>query len=122
MNVKQALEWLKFAKSNLLQADRKRKPKDILYEDLCFNCQQCVEKSLKSLLIYHNIDFPKTHSINILLDLLKQNNIYIPEFMNQAVILNVYAVITRYPNDYNKVERTDFLLALKVTKEIYNWI
>ncbi len=122
MNDKQIDEWIKFAKSNLSQADRKRKPKDVLYEDLCFNCQQCVEKSLKALLIYNNIEFPKTHSINLLLDLLISNSIYIPDFVKNSVILNVYAVITRYPNDYNKIKRNDYLEALKITKDVFEWV
>ncbi|HPO50987.1 MAG TPA: HEPN domain-containing protein [Spirochaetota bacterium] len=122
MNDKQIDEWIKFAKSNLSQADRKRKPKDVLYEDLCFNCQQCVEKSLKALLIYNNIEFPKTHSINLLLDLLISNSIYIPDFVKNSVILNVYAVITRYPNDYNKITRNDYLEALKITKDVFEWV
>ncbi len=32
-------EWLKRAKSNLTIAKPNRKKRDVLYEDLCFECQ-----------------------------------------------------------------------------------
>ena len=33
----------------------------------CFHFQQAVEKYLKTFLIFHNKDFPKTHNIDLLL-------------------------------------------------------
>ena len=64
-----AKEWLKRARSNLAQAKLGVVSSDILYEDLCFDTQQAVEKSLKSLCIIHNMAFPKTHDIAYLIDL-----------------------------------------------------
>jgi len=121
MNENDVKKWLVYAKSNLTKADKKRKPKNILYEDLCFDCQQCTEKSLKALLIFYNLKFPNTHSINLLIDLLKSNNIFIPDFVKDGVVLNEYAVITRYPGNYQKVERKDFIEALNVSKKIFEW-
>ena len=37
---------------------------------VCFHSQQAVEKYLKALLTYHQIEFPKTHDIATLLDLI----------------------------------------------------
>ena len=37
--------------------------KDILCYAICFHCQQCVEKSLKAFLMYHEINFPKIHDL-----------------------------------------------------------
>jgi len=54
-------EWLKRARSNLERARAKKTSDEILYEDLCFDAQQAVEKSLKALLVRLDKPFPKTH-------------------------------------------------------------
>lgn len=38
-------KWLKRAKSNLVRAKQPR-PEEVYYEDLCYDAQQSVEKSL----------------------------------------------------------------------------
>ena len=38
------MEWLGRAKSNLERAKLGRASEDILYEDICFDCQQAAEK------------------------------------------------------------------------------
>ncbi len=62
-NSDRAKEWLKRAKSSLAQAKIGMATPEILYEDLCFDAQQAVEKSLKAVCIFNNIEFPKTHNI-----------------------------------------------------------
>jgi HEPN domain-containing protein len=47
-------DWLIHAESNLYRARIGRSSDKILYEDLCYDCQQAAEKSLKSLLIAYN--------------------------------------------------------------------
>jgi len=44
------LNWLKSARSNLERAKMGKVSQGILYEDLCFDAQQAVEKSLKAIL------------------------------------------------------------------------
>ena len=44
-------DWLKRARSNLAVAAAGKTSEEVLYEDLCFYCQQSVEKSIKALLI-----------------------------------------------------------------------
>lgn len=48
-------EWLRRAKSNLAKS-KTPKTENILYEDFCFDCQQCAEKALKGLIITYGID------------------------------------------------------------------
>ncbi|GAI08445.1 unnamed protein product, partial [marine sediment metagenome] len=54
------LNWLKRARSSLERAKMGKVSQGILYEDLCFDAQQAVEKSLKAILIKLNQSFPKT--------------------------------------------------------------
>ncbi|MDI6735051.1 MAG: HEPN domain-containing protein [bacterium] len=43
------LEWLKRAKSHLARAKLGKTSEEVLYEDLCFDCQQVAEKTIKAL-------------------------------------------------------------------------
>lgn len=50
--------WLIRARSNLERARAGKISEEILFEDLCFDCQQAVEKSLKAWVISRDIIFP----------------------------------------------------------------
>ena len=117
-------EWLKRAKSNLYIAisfDIKNLPEEIYLEDLCFNLQQCAEKCLKAVLIKYQYNFSKTHDIAFLMKLVKENTtIKIPENIEEAKKLNVYAVKTRYPN-WNKLSVENYNEAVKIAKETLSW-
>lgn len=104
-DVKKAVEWLRRAKSNLACAKTGKISQDVLNEDLCFNAQQAVEKALKSLCIVHGIVFPRTHDISYLIELLEKGNVHIPEKINMAKLLTDYAVETRYPGNYEPVDK-----------------
>ncbi len=87
---------------------------DILYEDLCYDAQQAVEKAMKSVCILHEIVFPKTHDIAYLIKLLEKGNVEVPKELQNAKILTSYAVETRYPEDYEPVDEDDYLKAVKI--------
>lgn len=74
-----AKEWLLRAKSNIARARLGKASDDILYEDICFDAQQSVEKALKSICVMHNIIFNKAHDISYLIDLLDTAGIILPQ-------------------------------------------
>lgn len=45
---------------------------EIVTDGVCFHSQQAVEKLLKAFLVSKNIDFGKTHNINLLLEQCKK--------------------------------------------------
>ncbi len=94
--------WLARARSSLAISKTKL-DEDIFYEDLCFQAQQAVEKALKGLLIFYNVDPEKTHNLVLLIQELS-HYCELPEEVNEAVILNDYAVQTRYPGDFTPIE------------------
>ncbi len=116
------LNWLKRARSNLERAKMGKVSQGILYEDLCFDAQQAVEKSLKAILIKLNQSFPKTHSIGILLKLIEEAGVEIPENINQAKLLTAYAVDSRYPGDYEPVSKEEYEEALKIAEDVFKWL
>lgn len=62
-------DWLRYAQSDLELAQLGHSPR-ILLETLCFHAQQAAEKSIKAVLMTQNIPIPRTHSIDVLLNLL----------------------------------------------------
>lgn len=51
--------WLVRARSNIVRARQGKSVPDIMYEDLCFDCEQAAEKALKCLLILRGIVPPR---------------------------------------------------------------
>ena len=127
--MKEYEEWLKRAKSSLEHGKRVSEEDlfdnggFIFYEELCFDLQQSVEKALKALLIFLEVEFPKTHNLSQLLKLIEDNSeIVIPSYINRARRLNDYAVQTRYPDDYEKVTKENYEEALEIAEDVYSWV
>lgn len=116
--------WLQKAENDLkvaeivLESDEEKKP----FDTVCFHCQQAVEKWLKAYLIYLDVMFPRTHSAAQLIELglaLDQNL----KQLEKAELLTVYAVETRYPEDFympNEEEAKEaYCIALQVKTYIF---
>lgn len=115
-------EWLKRARSNMARAKMGKLSEAILYEDLCFDCQQTVEKSLKGLLIHIGIGFPRIHSITRLIELIEEAGITVPEYVKDAITLTVYAVDARYPSNQESVEENEYQEAVEIAEKVYDWV
>lgn len=109
-------QWLTRALSNLDRARAGKIQNTILYEDLCFDCQRTVEKSLKALLVAHDGECPHTHIIALLLETLEQNRIPVPNDMKLSVDLTEYAGHTRYPGLYDPVTEASTCPAIATSK------
>jgi HEPN domain-containing protein len=95
-------EWIGKANADLEAAEQllpTAQGRSGLREIVAFHCQQAVEKYLKAFLTYHQIDFPKTHSIRRLLRLAGRVNKEIPEALRDAAWLTPFGVEARYPDD-----------------------
>lgn len=64
-----------------------------------FHAQQSTEKYLKAFLTYHQVEFPKTHSIAELLDIVSRVVPALADELDDAVALTPYGVEVRYPGD-----------------------
>lgn len=90
------------------------------YEELCFDCQQSAEKALKGVLVHLGLDFPRTHSFEKLLYILK-GRLIIPNHIYDVLDLSDYAVSTRYPDDYVEVTGSEYNQAVEIAERVYNW-
>ena len=112
-------DWLQRARSNLEGAKAGKVSEHVLYEDLCFDAQQCAEKTIKALLVYLNKEFPWTYSIEELLGIVSEAGIEIPENIKRAVILTRYTVHTRYPGLASPVDEIDYREAVELSERVF---
>jgi HEPN domain-containing protein len=113
-------EWIARAKSSFDLAQVKIFGY-IQYEDLCFQLQQSSEKALKGLLIYYGVEPEFTHNIQILLNELEKFT-GIPESVTEANKITKYAVVTRYPGEYDDITKEDYEKAVKIAKGCLDWV
>lgn len=114
--------WLVRARSNIARARQGKNAPDIVYEDLCFDCEQAAEKALKGLLILKGIVPPQTHSLALLIEALEKHDGSVPDTVKVAVSLTHYAVSTRYPGSYEPVKEREYQKALKGAETVFLWV
>ena len=113
-------DWLRRAQSSLALAKVPR-PKDALWEDLCFHAQQAAEKALKAVLVEKKIPFRFVHDLNELIDTLEEHGQKMPEQVKKSVILTGYAVATRYPGNYEPVSKNEWKDAVVLAEAVVSW-
>lgn len=112
--------WMERSKSSLKIAQIENN-NGIYYEDLCFQAQQSVEKALKALLIKKGLEPKRTHNLIVILQDV-MNHYKVPEDLKNIIILNDYAVQTRYPGDYTPVDKEEYSKAISIAIKAVNWV
>lgn len=102
--------WFKKAENDLRTAEYTMTMDDPPYDTVCFHTQQCAEKYLKGFLAFHKIDFPKTHSLEDLVELCKRVVPEIETYLEMSRFFQVTALkcailmkfITIFPKKMHK--------------------
>ena len=89
-------------------------------EKINFELQQAVEKLLKSILSFYKIRIPKTHNIEKLIIICKQNNIALIHNVDILKNLSVFAVEGRYSIICDDIE--DTYKYLQITKKLLTFV
>ena len=84
----------------------------------CFHSQQAAEKYLKAFLTYHQVEFPKTHDIDELLDLIAPIDSKLSESLRDVIALTNYGVDVRYPGDFPNVTGSDAQQAIQMAEKV----
>lgn len=92
-----------------------------------FHCQQAIEKSLKALLCSHDVEFPRTHNIVLLLDLLPESlSTQVPVERDIPVLLTPFGVLLRYdeigPTQAESEMLPDVLVLLASAQAVLQWV
>jgi len=115
-------QWLNKANDDLRSAEylstmRHPTPDEVI----CNLCQQSTEKYLKGFLFLHNIEPPRTHDLNDLLEMcvkLEKNFSVLSPIMH---VLSTYAVVPRYPNELG-ITSDDMKTAIRYAKNTQEFV
>lgn len=83
-----------------------------------FHCQQSVEKYIKALLTYDQVEFPKTHHIGRLRMLVETVHREAAEAMIEAEWLTPFGADTRYPGDAAEMLPGDEVKAIETARSV----
>jgi len=111
--------WMRFAEGHLAFARSQSEEK--ILELLCFHTQQAAEKAIKAVLVHFNIQVPRTHSIENVIDKAAQR-INIPAHVHEAANLTPYANATRYPGNYEPRTNADLMHAINKAEKVVAWV
>ena len=110
-------EWVDKAEADFHSADREyRARKRPNYDAACFFAQQSVEKFFKARLVEASRPFPKTHDLEVLLDLIVPIEPLWEAFRSAVSDLTSFAVTFRYPGE--SATRDMARIAVANTKQI----
>ena len=84
----------------------------------CFHAQQAAEKYIKAYLTWKQTEFPKTHSINELLNLVKVSDEELASELNPATALTPFGVDIRYPSDAPEPDLDEARQALELVQMV----
>ena len=113
-------DWLARARGKLSVA-RFPLPDDGFWEDLCYMAQQAAELGLKAVYQAHGWRFPFVHNLGLLLDGLLRQGVPIPESVQKADLLSIYATQMRYPGMSGLVGKPDYDKAVEIAAVVVEW-
>lgn len=121
MSMSEAQRWLGYARSDLKAAQTLMASPDHYPRQVCFLVQQAAEKALKAALISEQIEFPFTHDLDRLRNLLParwQVKASFPELAD----MTIWAIEARYPADMPEVLPVDAQRAILIAEQILEMI
>ena len=95
--------WLQKAERDLQSCEHLLAGGSAYAEAVAFHAQQAAEKYLKSLLVFRQVEFPKTHDIGLLLELVSKFDEGLSTQLARASYLSPFGVEYRYPGEYPEV-------------------
>ena len=119
MKPDEAKRWMDYAKSDLDAANTLLKKGDFFPRQICFMSQQAGEKALKAILVYLGINFPKTHDLDLIRELIPAGW-KVKEKFPQLYDLSVWAVESRYPGHTPDVTEGEAQETLRLAEAVFD--
>lgn len=111
--------WLLKAAADLRGAEIDLAAEPPLVEDALFHCQQAAEKSLKAFLVFHDVPFRKTHSIEEIGEAALAIDASFKTLVDRAAPLTEYAWVFRYPGPVPDPAPGEVQAAMEAARAIY---
>ncbi|OPZ30406.1 MAG: HEPN domain protein [Lentisphaerae bacterium ADurb.BinA184] len=113
-----AQRWMEYARDDLRAAACSLQADPPLLRHVTYNCQQCVEKALKAVLIRMSRRFQPTHDLTALAAELLDVLPGLRERLADLDWLKNWVVMARYPMDCGCVRRADAKRAMALATEM----
>jgi HEPN domain-containing protein len=113
-------QWLNRAHKDLAAGEVLLKGGFEDYENVGFHAQQSAEKFIKAFLVSRQIEFPKTHDIALLRQLVARVDPELAEKLAIADALTSYGVEFRYPGDLPLVSSSEGERVLRLAEQTRN--
>ena len=110
--------WLRYAAEDLTTAETFLGHPNVPPRQACWFAQQAAEKALKAVLIFLQIDFRRTHNLNVLRDLLPESwqlKTALPDLKD----LNRWAVEARYPEKMQEATKAEASMAVEQARSVW---
>ena len=120
-NPRLAEKLLAKADQDLLVISKWKSDPEIAEEIIGFHAQQSAEKMLKAVLAYNEIEYPFTHRLSDLIDMLKDHELSFPDELEEIRYLTPFAVEFRYEVYGEEEEATDFELVQTQLLKLQAW-
>ena len=105
-HVAEARRWLRFAAEDLRAAGTLLHETQVPPRHVCWLAQQAAEKAIKAALVFLQIEFPKTHDLDALRNLVPEDWRVRQAFPDLAD-LTEWSVEARYPGDWPEATADD---------------
>jgi HEPN domain-containing protein len=116
--IEEIRRWIEKAENDFRNAEYvMTMPENCPFDTVCYHVQQCAEKYLKAVLLYHNVDFPRTHDLVVLFNLL-QKTAPLNLFIQDVQPLNRYSIEARYPGDWELIDESEAKVSLEKVRVV----
>ncbi len=115
-------EWLFKAGNDLSSADILLNSSKPLLDIAIYHTQQCAEKALKSYLAFKERDIEKIHNLIMLTNLCEEIDSSFNSLKEDAIYLNPYSTLYRYPDGDLMPPKPDVIKAVEVAERIFNFV
>jgi len=115
-------QWMAFAEEDLLLARHgldlgERSPLRLI----AYHAQQCAEKCLKAFLVWRQVDFPYTHNIALLLELVATQASWAND-LKAASTLTPFAITARYLSEDLDVAWEEATEAIDIAERVHETV
>lgn len=120
--MKQYETWITKAENDLKSAKKLIEGTDPIYDTSIYHAQQCAEKALKAYLSYKDQPIQKTHDVQFLVELCIELDEIFESIMEDAILLNPYSTLFRYPDIILEPEKEDVIDAIEKAENILHFV
>ena len=110
--------WLRYAEEDLITAETLLRQPHVPPRQACWCAQQAAEKTLKAVLIFLEIDFPRTHDLDAPRNLVPENW-QLKATHPDLASLTRWAVDARYPGEMTEATNVDASEAVEQARAVW---